>query len=46
MIKQNIFLQGQNRVPDTQEAYQYYLATYRYTEDLRLHSVQLLIEAN
>ena len=31
-------LSGQNRVPDTQEAYQYYLATYRYTEDLRLHS--------
>ena len=28
-------LGGQNRVPDTQEAYQYYLATYRYTEDLR-----------
>ena len=28
-------LSGQNRVPDTQEAYQYYLATYRYTEDLR-----------
>ena len=40
------FLQGQNRVPDTQEAYQYYLATYRYTEDLRLHSVQLLTAAN
>ena len=31
-------LSGQNRVPDTQEAYQYYLATYRYTEDLRSHS--------
>ena len=28
-------LSGQPRVPDTQEAYQYYLATYRYTEDLR-----------
>ena len=26
---------GQNRQPDIQEAYQYYLATYRYTEDLR-----------
>ena len=28
-------LEGKNRVPDTQEAYHYYLATYRYTEDLR-----------
>ena len=39
-------LSGQNRVPDTQEAYQYYLATYRYTEDLRSHSArgQLVIQ--
>ena len=28
-------LAGQNREPDTQRAYEYYLATYRYTEDLR-----------
>ena len=28
-------LGGQNREPDTQRAYEYYLATYRYTEDLR-----------
>ena len=28
-------LSTQNRVPDIQEAYQYFLATYRYKEDLR-----------
>ncbi len=28
-------LSSQNRVPDIQEAYQYFLATYRYKEDLR-----------
>ena len=27
---------GKSRNPDTEEAYQFYLSTYRYTEDLRL----------
>lgn len=29
-------LSGRNRAPDTEEAYQFYLSTYRYTEDLRV----------
>jgi len=40
-------LSHKNRNPDTQEAYQYYQATYRYTEDLRevLKNLRLRISA-
>ena len=37
---------GKSRNPDTEEAYQFYLSTYRYTEDLRLVLSNLRVRRN
>lgn len=41
-----VILDNVERRPDSQEAYEYYLATYRYTENLRnvLQDLRRLIE--